>query len=169
MNLITIDEFKALRDVGNKVDEKKFNESVSLAQDSDVYNALGDFYFELLDNMSDSGYADLMNGSDFVYQGRNLKHKGVKAWVADLVYSRYIINLNVQLNGFGAHTKESQDSKPIDRNYSKDLSKQAQQDAGIKFKLIEKYLETVDLRSEEEKDVSAGSGSSFNSLKIDVF
>lgn len=167
--LITVEEFKIFRDVGNKVDESKVEECIDLAQDSDVYESLGDFYFKVLKNKDHADYAALMNGSEFEVDGVTMIHKGVKKWVADLVYSRYIQNVNVQMTAFGAHSKRSEDSSAIDRNHGKDLAKQAQIDAGNKFKVIKRYLETVDLQSESGKTATAGNGNSSFSVRISTF
>ena len=67
-------------------------------------------------------------------------NEGIKAFLADLSYSRYIYMINVNLTPFGAQTKFTNDSTGIDRNTIKDLSKQAQIDGNIKFNIIQKYI-----------------------------
>lgn len=139
-NLITVEEFTTLRNISKKVDIAKVNESIALAQQSDLFDTLGGFYYDLLKNVAETSYSDLLNGSEFEYEGETYFHVGIKSFLADLVFARYIYNINVNLTPFGAQQKFTQDSTGIDRNVIKDLSKQAQIDGSIKFKIIQKYL-----------------------------
>ena len=139
-NLITEAEFVALRSISKKVDSDKLKEAIALAQASDLQNALGSFYFDVLKNKDETPYADLLNGVEFTYEGEIFIHEGIKAFLADLSYSRYIYMINVNLTPFGAQTKFTNDSNGIDRNTIKDLSKQAQIDGNIKFNIIQKYI-----------------------------
>lgn len=138
--LITVTEFATFRQISKKIDTEKANEAIGLAQKSDLYDILGDFYFDVLKNNAEATYTNLMTGSEFEYEGEEFKHDGIKALLADYSYARYIYLLNVNITPFGAQQKFTQDSTGIDRNVIKDISKQAQIDAGIKFKTIRKYL-----------------------------
>lgn len=138
--LITPTEFANFRSISKKLDTEKLNESIGLAQQSDLQDMLGGFYYDVLKNKDELTYSDLMNGSEFEYCGETFNHAGIKALLADLTYSRFIYMINVNLTPFGAQTKYTEDSNGIDRNHIKDLSRQAQFDAGVKFKIIQKYL-----------------------------
>ena len=140
MKIITVEEFATLRDISKKVDVSKVNECILLAQKSDLYEALGGFYFDLIKDAGNIVYADLLNGSEFEYCGEMYIHDGIKAFLADLVYSRYIYMSNINLTPFGTQQKFTQDSSGVDRNVIKDLVKQAQVDSDAKFKTIKKYL-----------------------------
>ena len=48
--LITPIEFSQLRDISKKIDTEKVNEAISLAQQSDLIDILGEFYFDVLKN-----------------------------------------------------------------------------------------------------------------------
>jgi len=164
-NLITVTEFTNFRNISKKVDESKVNEAIALAQKSDLFDALGDFYFDLIKNNAESSYYDLMNGCEFNYEGELYIHDGIKAFLADLAYARYIYMVNVNLTPFGAQQKFTQDSTGVDRNVIKDLSKQAQIDGNIKFKIIQKYLlSKPNTFSRYCKGKSRGTG--FGSVKI---
>lgn len=139
-NLITAVEFATFRDISKKLDEDKINEAIGLAQKSDLYDILGDFYFDVLKNAAETNYEDLMNGSEFEYCGEDFEHDGIKALLADYTMSRFSYSGNMNWTAFGLQKKISEDSEAIDRNTMKDLAKQAQVDAGIKFKTIQKYL-----------------------------
>lgn len=139
-NLITAAEFAANRKISRKYSQQKADESIELAQESDLQDVLGDFYFDLIQGFQDPSFADLMNGSTFVYNDETFIHLGIKKMLSDLTFARYIYNINVNLTSFGAGSKDTQDSTPIDRNTTKDLAKQAQQDSDVKFRTIKKYL-----------------------------
>ena len=139
-NIITAIEFASFRNISQKLDTGKIDESISLAQQSDLLNILGDFYFDVVKNQSEGTYSDLMDGSTFTYNGYEYEHAGIKRLLADYSYSRFASGGNINFTPFGIHKKLSNDSEPIDRNTVKDISKQAQVDAGIKFKFIEYYI-----------------------------
>jgi len=139
-NLITAEEFATYRDIGKKLDNDKINECIRLAQTVDLYDVLNEFYFDLIENKDDETYQDLLDGSTFTSKGRNYFHSGIKSLLADLTFGRYMYSINVNMTPFGATQKFGQDSSPVDRNLLKDMAKQTQIDASIKFQMIDKYL-----------------------------
>lgn len=138
--IITPQEFATFRNISKKLDEGKINEAIDLAQQSDLYDILGDFYFDVQKNKAEAEYEDLMNGSEFTYLDEEYEHSGIKALLADYTMSRISYSGNMTWTPFGLQKKMTEDSEAIDRNTMKDLSKQAQVDAGFKFKIIQKYL-----------------------------
>lgn len=138
--LITPVEFAGYRNISAKIDTNKVNEAISLAQQSDLIDILGDFYFDVLKNSTETEWLPLMNGSEFTYCNGDFEHAGIKKLLADYTYSRFVYTGNITPTPFGFQQKATNDSEPIDRNMSKDLAKQAQIDAGIKFKFIQYYL-----------------------------
>lgn len=163
--LITAIEFASFRNISAKLDTPKIEEAISLAQQSDLLEILGDFYFDVVKNATEASFKDLIDGSEFTYQGLTYEHAGIKRLLADFAFARYLYTVNVNLTPFGAVSKLSQDSEGIDRNTIKDLSKQAQIDAGVKFRFIEKYLlskpEVFSRYCKNQK-----SGTSFSTQKI---
>ena len=164
-DLLTVTEFIALRSISKKVNTEKVQESIDLSEQSDLYQFLGDFFFDLLKNFGEVSYSDLMAGSEFTYCDEVFIHKGIKALLADLTYARYIYMINVNLTPFGAQTKFTDDSEAISRNTIKDISTQAKVDANTKFKIIQKYLlsdPVIFKRYCDSQNVSTG----FNSQKF---
>lgn len=139
---ITFQEFVDEKKISGKPNEKKINQAIKQAQAVDLKKMLGLFYFFLVKNYANE--SDLMNGSGFVYNEMNISHLGIKNVLIDLAYSRYIIDVNVNLNAFGANTKETSNGSAVDRLTLKELSKQAQIDAGYKFKDVVLYIESVE-------------------------
>lgn len=142
--LITPEEFITYRDVSTKLNEARINECIKLAQESDLHNALNDFYFDVLANYQDIEYGDLMNGSTFIYDGESFTHDGIKIYLGDLTYARFMSQANMMLTAFGAVSKISDNSEPISSALIKSLSNQSQLDASNKFKTIDLYLRAND-------------------------
>ena len=139
-NIITAIEFSEYRNISQKIDTKKIDEAIDLAQQSDLLQILGDFYFDVVKNKAEASYSDLMDGSTFTYNDYEYVHAGIKKLLADYTMSRFASGGNINFTPFGLHKKLSNDSEPIDRNTVKDISRQAQVDAGVKFKFIEYYI-----------------------------
>ncbi|WP_418513710.1 hypothetical protein [Corallibacter sp.] len=140
--LLTVEEFKSLRNISKKVDTDKINECISLAQNIDLMDVLGDFYFELVENYEDASYEDLMSGSTFNYNSKTYIHQGIKSYLADLTYTRFVYIINTHFTPFGLQQKFTEDSNPVDRNFIKDLVKQTQADSDVKFKFIDLYIKS---------------------------
>lgn len=141
-NLITVEEFATFRDISVKRDVGKIDESIKLAQNGDFQKAIGDFYFDVLKNKDEADYSLLMDGGDFQDNGESFYHFGLKAYLADLAYSRYILKVNINITPFGAQNKYTDDSNNVDRLTLRDESKQAQKDADHKFESIKRYMLT---------------------------
>ena len=138
--LITAEEFATYRNISSKLDSGKINEAIALSQQSDLIEILGDFYFDVVKNADEASFTELLSGSEFEYNGATYVHAGIKALLADYTFARFIYMININMTPFGAQSKFTQDSEGIDRLTIKDLAKQAQVDAGIKFKFIDLYI-----------------------------
>ncbi|MDP2686448.1 MAG: hypothetical protein Q8O62_04450 [Aequorivita sp.] len=138
--LLNPTEFASYRDIGKKLDTAKINECIKLAQSVDLFDVMGDFYFDLLENKTNEDYENLFSGSTFIIDGKNFIQEGIKSLLADYTYARFIYKINTNITPFGATTKLSDNSEPIDRNLLKDLTKQTMIDADVKFRIIDKYL-----------------------------
>lgn len=141
--LITVNEFISFKDVDKKADVKKIEQSIEMAQISDLKSHLGDrFYFELISNSENPIYQDLLSGSTFSYYDVNYYQDGIKSFLADLTMAKYSLSVNTNFTPFGATTKVSQDSETTDRNTLKDISTQQLQLAGSKWETIKIYLDS---------------------------
>ncbi|WP_339875216.1 hypothetical protein [Olleya marilimosa] len=138
--IITPQEFGSFRNISKKLDTEKINESIGLSQSVDLYDVLGDFYFDLISDLENPDYADLLSGCTFTSNNQTFIHDGLKSLLADYTYARFTYVMNVNYTPFGIQSKFTDDSSPVDRNIIKDIIKQTQIDANIKFKMIDKYL-----------------------------
>jgi hypothetical protein len=143
-NIITVAELKLIKDIGNKIDEPKINTVVEQAQLTELKATLGTvFYFDVLANLGNEDYQDLLSGSTFTYKGVNYYQDGLKALLADYFMSKYALMININFDPFGATVKLSQNntSEPADRNSLKDISTQQMQLAGARWEVIKMYLD----------------------------
>jgi len=170
--IITAEEFADYRNISKKLNTDKINEAIGQAQQSDLLGIMGDFYFDVMNNLTNDDYQNLLNGCDFTYTDCNqeevsVSHEGIKALLADYVYARYITMININLTPFGAVSKSMNDSEKVDRTVLRDLSKQAQIDASYKWKYIEMYIkENEDLFPAYNRKTKRAK--KFNSLNFDV-
>lgn len=141
-SLLTYDEFSTFRNISVKVDKSKVNECIKLAEQVDLYDVLGEFFYDLIENLNNPDYANLINGSSFEINGMKYKQDGLKSYLSDLVFVRFLYVSNSNFTPFGMVQKFTVDSQPVDRNFIRDMVKQNQQDASIKFKMIDKFLKT---------------------------
>lgn len=140
IKILTPEEFTNYRSISKKFDAKKIGECIEQAQNADLYDILGDFLFDVLSNKDTQSYQDLLSGSTFQIDGETYTHFGLKSLLADFTYARYMYVINSNHTPFGFQQKLTDDSNPVDRNMIKDIVKQTQIDAGIKFRIINKYL-----------------------------
>ena len=141
-NIITANEAKTLKDLGNKIDEQKVNSIIEQAQITELKDVLGSkFYFDVISNINNSAYQDLLSGSTFSYDGVSYYQDGIKALLADYFYAKFVLVINTNITPFGATVKHSPDSEPADRNSLKDISTQQMQLAGARWEIIRMYLD----------------------------
>ncbi|MEM9076298.1 MAG: hypothetical protein AAGC43_04625 [Bacteroidota bacterium] len=141
MQLLTVLELAQKKQIGKKYDEKKAEEAIQQAQNVDLYDLLGNFYFDVLNNSLQAAYSPLLNGSTFTYNEKSYTHLGLKEVLADFAYARYINLVNANVTPFGMVTKLNQDSNPVPPQVIRDTVKNAQVDADVKFRIIRIYLE----------------------------
>lgn len=142
-NILTFDEIKILKDVGKTPDKDKINQILEEAQITNLKDVLGSqFYFDLIDNLDNPNYQDLLSGSSFAYQTINYYQDGIKALLSDYFMAKYVLQVNVNFTPYGATVKESNDSSPVERNTLKDISTQQMQLASSRWEIIKMYLDS---------------------------
>lgn len=138
--IITPTEFKALRDLGYKVDNDKATEAIREAQQVDLYDAFGQFTYDIIINKDAVPYADLMNGSIFTISGDSFIHEGIKSLLGDYAYARYLRKLQYNADPFGITIKIGQDSQPVEKRVIDEMIIKTMQDADVKKQAIDKYI-----------------------------
>lgn len=142
IRIITVDDIPSLKDTGNKPDRDKLNPIIDQAQDVELRDYLGmHFYFDVLTNLSNPIYSDLLEGSIFQHDGVQYVHEGLKAMLIDLVYARFMAEINVNVTPFGATTKLTPNSEPVSQAALKDKAQQNRESAASKWEIIKLYLD----------------------------
>jgi hypothetical protein len=150
-NILTAIELADYKDIGykqsltgtTKIDVSKINSVLEEVQLTNLKDALGDkFYFELITNLDNFDYQDLLSGSTFQYCGVTYKQDGIKALLADYFMAKYVLVVNTNFTPFGATVKLSTNSEPADRNSLKDISNHQSQLAGARLEIIRYYLDS---------------------------
>ncbi|PZR11193.1 MAG: hypothetical protein DI539_20875 [Flavobacterium psychrophilum] len=143
--LLTIQELKQYKDIGSKTgktDTDKIEPIVYMAQSVDLKDYLGTaFYMDVINNQESTNYQLLMTGGTFTVNEVTYYMDGVKALLADLFMSRFILQVNTNITPFGATTKRATDSDATDRNTLKDISFQQKEMAASKWEIIKLYLD----------------------------
>lgn len=162
--MLQIQELKEFRDVGKKLDENKIKEVIQLAK-LDLQNLIGFSFYNYVDSNKET-LNDLLNGSDFEYNGLTVSHLGLKSILADLAYSRLMMQINVNITPFGSTIKDSQDSTPTDRKTLYELQNQAKIDASQKWDVVKKYVMCNSELKNAYKGYESDSGNSSYMPKI---
>lgn len=142
--IITAAEFAEARADISKGWEKqqdKIERCIQEAEDVDLYDVLGAFYFDVVENHDSAAYADLMNGATFTdLDGDKCKHFGLKKYIAGLAYVRYLGLSSAVHTPFGYVNKLSSDSEPVSYAAIKDHKKDLQRTLEVEFIRVNKYL-----------------------------
>jgi hypothetical protein len=152
-NILTANEVSNYKDIGakisttgstsTKIDVNKINSVLNEVQLINLKEVLGDrFYFDLISNLDNPTYQDLLSGSTFQYCGITYIQEGIKSLLADYFMAKYVLVVNTNFTPFGATAKHSESSEPADRNSLKDISANQSQLAGAKLEIIRYYLDS---------------------------
>lgn len=141
--LITAEQFAEYRPEITKGWQRttdKIDRCIDTAERVDLFDVLGPFYFDVVENKNNSDWSGLMDGAMFEYEGEKCIHIGIKKYLAGLAYVRYLTMINVSHTPFGLVNKMSQDSEPIDPTTIRDLRKTEQRTLEVEFERIDRYI-----------------------------
>ena len=141
MALISKSTILKYRQISKSVDETLINQSINDAELLDLKPLLGELlYNDLVTNIVDAKYQDLMVGKSYTYDGKNYDFKGLEAVLANFSYARYIVFSSFVDTPFGLVTKNSQDSQAVSESNKRAMSKSAEQTAYSYFNSIRDFL-----------------------------
>ena len=139
MNLITATDIRAVRDLSNQIKDSKINPLISDAEISDLKPLLGDvLFFDIKKNPAN--YTDLLDGCEYVVNGFNLYHFGIKRLLCELAYVRYMFDSGDVSTPFGVVNKDFENGTKISREREKELSNLRKKTANDYWLDIERYL-----------------------------
>lgn len=118
--IITLNDLKALRPLA-ELDGTRWEQYAVEAQDQDLRPILGDaLYYDLmtkfylpLDSMY-SAYQDLINGTEWTYNGDTIYFDGLNPMLGYFTLARLIQNNQINVTRFGVVVKTTQQSTPVD-------------------------------------------------------
>lgn len=124
-NLITFADVQTYCELSSNMNEKKYNSSIWEAEEIDIQNALGTaFYYDLIQHKTDSEYAKLLAGVEYIPIGGTYKlfFRGLKPAIAYFAYARIMTRQNQESTAFGQVTKLNQYSNPVpDKTIVRDI------------------------------------------------
>lgn len=144
--LISISDFAPFKAISDNLNTtKKLVPYIVDAQQFDLKGLLGNpFYHSLAQDILDSPslqlYADLWNGSEWIFQGRTFRHEGLKTVLVHFTYARYVMNSNMEETAFGIVTKKEENSTPVSDKTIQRKIDNARSGAMAYWKDIEYYL-----------------------------
>lgn len=142
-NIITPEQFAGFRaDIskGWNKETDKIKRVITEAQTVDLFDVLDSFLFDVIKNLEETPYQDLLNGSEFTISGQTFMHIGLKNYLANLAYVRYLTLTNTTHTPHGFVSKINDNSEPVNWNQIRDIRKDTQTTNAIQFKMIDKYL-----------------------------
>lgn len=140
----TIQEF---RDLSNSVSTSVIEPLIWDAQLINLQPLLGEeFYHDIITNHQHGMYNDLLNGSEYEYNGRTYKHVGLRRVIVEFFYYHYLFFGNEKDTAFGSVTKSYKDGIRPTRDRSKERSTNQLQKANYYWLDVKKFL---DRKSEE--------------------
>lgn len=143
MSIITPQQFADTRDdisSGWQKEIGKIQRCIDEAEEIDLYDVFGNFYFTVKENHNSSDYLDLMNGSSFVENGVNKSHIGLIKYISGLAYSRYLPLAGKVHTPHGYVTKLNNNSEPVNYQSIKDERRDVDVTLSIQLKRILEYL-----------------------------
>ncbi|WP_228235967.1 hypothetical protein [Allomuricauda sp. M10] len=141
--LITVEEFILYEKLpfDNRVDIIQKQEKAIEGGQMDFQKVAGNsLYFDLLSNKNAPEFIYLMIGSNFIVDGIQYTHPGVKKVVSKFAFSRYVYDINTNHTAFGIQERVGENSQAVHYAKIKEISRQAQVDASDMWELVELYL-----------------------------
>ena len=163
--IISKGDISIYKDLSNAVKNSKINQFILDAQMSDLSPLIGDlFFFDVMNNLTNPEYQELLNGCKFTFNGVEIEHLGLKRVLVEFAWGRYTYFGGFNDSPFGNVIKTTPHSTPTGNNDRRDIWKQSRQMANDYFKTVKYYLSVSDFSKCEF--TNSQSSSNFNISKI---
>ena len=141
MALITKSDIAEHREISRGVKDDKINPFIDDAEFQDLRPLLGDkFYSDLVANISETNYANLLNEFEYTFDGVTYKNPGLKKVLCIYAYSRYILFGSFTDTAFGFVQKSNQDSTPVGDSQKRNIYTQERNTAFNYWCEVEKFI-----------------------------
>ena len=139
--IIDANDIRNYKDISMHTPDSRINEYIRDAQEQDLRLLLGNsFYFDVLSNLANPVYSDLLNGGDFQKDSCTWTQQGLKAVLVEFTWGRYTYFGIHNDTPFGNTVKLSDFSKESESKDRKDIWEQSKQRANSYFDVIRTYL-----------------------------
>jgi hypothetical protein len=126
----------------NVNEEKYLQPHILHAQNIDLKPVFGSiFWTDLILNRADDNYKQLLDGGEYVVDGKTKIFQGLKAAIALFSYSRYISSKNIVDTNFGLVTKDTDVSSAVDLKSKQFASQQARAAGQVYLSEAIEYIE----------------------------
>ena len=139
--IIDANDIRNYKDISMHTPDSRINEYIRDAQEQVLRLLLGNsFYFDVLSNLANPVYSDLLNGGDFQKDSCTWTQQGLKAVLIEFTWGRYTYFGIHNDTPFGNTIKLSDFSKESESKDRKDIWEQSKQRANSYFDVIRTYL-----------------------------
>jgi len=167
--LINKADFIKYNAVAKGVESYRLDTFIQEAQFIDLKCAMGDsMYYDVLANISNAEYANLINGSTFTAaDGIEKEHYGLKAVLVYFAWSRYTLKGSVIDTSFSMVQKTNDWSQPVSSATKRDIRDESRQIAFSHWEMVKEYLNVSNFPA-WRKAGSGCSGKSNNNCKTKI-
>lgn len=172
--LLTKDDFRDYRDITLNADDTRINQSIREAQMDEMQQFLGDeLYLAIMKAWTGTDfpagpYADLWNGVDYTYQGKQIRFHGLQPAIALYAYARMLDNIQLNVTRAGAVTFVNDESEATAQAQITTKVKSARSQALVYLARADKFLNAkrADYPEYQGKDSQVTSKTSFQFFKV---
>ena len=143
--LINSQDIREFKDISLHTTDARINEFIRDAQEQDLRPLLGNsFYFDILNNIDNEIYSELIEGSSFDKGNCTWTHQGLKMVLVEFFWGRYSYFGVHNDTPFGNTIKLSEFSKESESKDRRDIWEQCKQRANSYFDITRYYLNDSD-------------------------
>ena len=140
--LITRTDIAQYVQISDSIYDDVLNQHILDAQFSDIQKLIGsDFYNDLARNYTADNYQTLLNGGIYDYNGITYTNVGLKAVLVRYFYSRYVLFGGYTDTPFSFVEKLNDNSKIVDNNGKKTVSKMNEQMSFTYWENVKQFLD----------------------------
>lgn len=142
-NLITKTDIAVHRQISDSVYDNVINQHIEDAQFMELKNLIGSsFYNKIVNDVA--SFSNLLDGSEYDFEGTSYSHEGIKRVLIYYSYARYIRFGSSTDTPFGFVQKETPDSSSVSTEEKNIIFKQNQQIGFAYWEDVKLFLDRTD-------------------------
>lgn len=100
--LITIADCRKFRQISKQINTDSFDGHVRSVQQNELRNLLGkSLYLDFMTNLTDAKYLTLLNGGNYVLNGKTIKFYGLKPFIIFNFFASYLTDSTLKMADVG--------------------------------------------------------------------